>query len=220
MILAAGLGERMRPLTLDRPKPLLMLGSKTILDHVLAHFTAAQIPNLVVNAHYKGEMIRDHLRGMPGVAISAEETLLETGGGIKQALPLLGAEAFFTANADTVWRDGAQPALQRLAARWDDTAMDALLLLTPATGRAGDYAIDENGRLTYRPDGKTAPYLYAGLCLLHPRLFAGAPEGRFSLKLLWDRAEAAGRLTGVAHDGAWYHLGTPGELDAAQKDFA
>ena len=218
LILSAGFGERMRPLTLERPKPLLMLGNRTILDHALDRMNEAAIPRIVVNTHYKGEMIHAHLADSP-VIFSDEATVLETGGGIRQALPLL-SDPFFTANADTVWRDGPVPAVQRLAAGWDATRMSARLLLVPTpAGHAGDYFLAADGRLRYRGSEPAAPYLYAGLNIMQQALVATGPAGAFSQKLLWDAAEAAGHLYGLVHDGNWYHLGTPAELAEANAIF-
>ena len=219
MVLAAGLGERMRPLTLERPKPLIEVAGRTILDRALDALAAAGVPRAVVNLHYLGEMIDRHLasRTKPHVEFSREELRLETGGGIKQALPLLGADPFYVINADTVWLDGPTPTLTRLAARWDESEMDVLLLLhsvPKASGYhgRGDFLMDPLGRLKRRPPHQIAPYVYTGLHIASPRLFDGAPGGSYSLNRLWDRAEAAGRLYGLLHDGAWFHVGTPDAL--------
>ena len=221
MVLAAGLGLRMRPLTLTRPKPLIALAGRTLLDRALDALAAAGVDSAVVNTHYLGNMIAAHLvdRMQPRVRLSPEISLLETGGGVVKALPLLGDAPFFVVNADIAWTDGPQPALARLAAAWHD-AMDALLLVQPvenATGYdgAGDFAIEPASRLVRRKAGR-APYVFTGVQLLHPRLFDGAPGGAFSLNVLYDRAEAAGRLFGIAHDGAWYHVGTPAALAEAE----
>ena len=222
MIMAAGFGTRMRPLSLDRPKPLLKLGDRTILDHTLDRFVAAGVPRLIVNTHYLGRMIHAHMAepGRPRVILSDEATVLETGGGIRQALPLL-TDSFFTANADTVWRDGPVPAVRLLAAAWNADLMDALLLLVPTPpGEAGNYTIGDDGRLQFRGTAASAPWLYAGLNILQKSLLAGSPDGAFSQKLLWDKAESTGRLYGLVHDGGWYHLGTPAELAAANDVFA
>lgn len=219
MVLAAGLGERMRPLTLARPKPLIEVAGRTILDRALDGLAAAGVPQAVVNLHYLGNMIVDHLGGRanPRIHFSREEVRLETGGGIKHALPLLGDAPFYVINADTVWLDGPTPALSRLAGRWDDSAMDVLLLLhsvPKASGYVGrgDYLMNPVGRLKRRQSHQIAPYVYTGLHIASPRLFDGAPDGSFSLNRLWDRAEAAGRLYGLLHDGAWFHVGTPEAL--------
>ena len=221
MVLAAGLGLRMRPLTLERPKPLIEVAGRTMLDRVLDHLDAAGIGSVVVNSHYKSEMISAHLAGRPSVALSHEEVLLETGGGVAKALPLLGAEPFVVANSDIVWLDGATPALARLAAAWDGAAMDALLLFHETTaafgyeGR-GDFFLDSLGRPQRRGEREVAPYLFAGVQLLHPRLVRDVPAGPFSLNLLYDRALAARRLFAIVHDGEWYHIGTPDALPEAE----
>jgi MurNAc alpha-1-phosphate uridylyltransferase len=222
MILAAGLGERMRPLTLERPKPLLEVGGRPLIDWTLARLAAFGPVRTVVNLHYKGEMIERHLTasGRSGIVFSHEPERLETGGGLVRALSLLGAKPFFVANADTIWLDGPRPALGRLAAAWDDDRMDVLLLLmsVPRTEQydgPGDYLMDPLGRLTARPERRIAPYVYAGLHIVHPRLFADAPAGAFRVTTLWRRAEAQGRLYGLLHDGAWFHVGTPEALAEA-----
>jgi len=220
MVLAAGLGTRMRPLTDDRPKPLIALAGRTLIDRVLDHLQAAGVTRIVVNIHYKGEMIAAHLAGRPGIVLSPEETRLETGGGVRNALPHLGDGPFFVVNSDAVWLDGPSPILARMMRCWDDASMNALLLLQRTAAirgdvGQGDYFLDSEGRARRRQESRVAPYLFAGVQILHPRLFADAPDGAFSLNLLYDRAEAAGRLHGLVHDGEWYHVGTP-----AQRQFA
>lgn len=225
MVLAAGLGTRMRPLTDDRPKPMVELAGKPLLDWALDRLFDAGVERVVVNTHYKAGTIRDHLDGRDDVVISHEEERLETGGGVRNALGSFGGLPFFVVNSDAVWMDGGAPALSRLAAAWDEATMDALLLLQPveaATGYAGagDYRRTEDGRLIRRaPDG-TAPFLFAGVQILHPRIFTGAPAGAFSLNLLYDAAQNAGRLFGHVHDGDWFHVGTPEELDATERILA
>lgn len=216
MVLAAGLGLRMRPLTETTPKPLIEVAGRTMLDHALDRLAEAGVEVAVVNTHWLPEQIEKHLEGRtsPAIVISREDELLETGGGIARALPQLGEEAFYAVNADIVWRDGAIPALARLAAAWNDAEMDALLLVQAtvrATGYSGDgdFMMDPLGRLARRPERVVAPFVFAGVQILHPRLFEGAPAGAFSLNRLYDRAMEAGRLYGIAHDGEWYHVGTP-----------
>ncbi len=222
MILAAGLGLRMRPLTERMPKPLIPVAGRSMLDRVLDHLDEVGVDNRVVNAHWLGEQIHRHLAGRPGIAFSDEVELLETGGGVAKALPLLGEQAFYVCNADILWTNGASPALARLAAAWDADRMDGLLLLQPTAtafgyeGR-GDFFRAADGRLRRRAPEETSPTLFAGVQILHPRLFAGAPAGKFSLNLLYDRAAAAGRLYGILHDGAWYHIGTPQALAEAEE---
>jgi MurNAc alpha-1-phosphate uridylyltransferase len=227
MVLAAGLGKRMRPLTNDIPKPLVELAGRTLLDHALDRLRAAGVGRIVVNSHYKAELIAAHLDGRSDIVLSPETALLETGGGVKAALGHLGAGPFFVVNSDAVWSDGPTPALLRLAERWDDEAMDALLLLVPTpavtggvTSVCGDFHLEPDGRMRRRVEGEIAPFLFGGVQLLHPRLFDGAPDGPFSLNLLYDLAETTGRLHGIRHDGGWYHVGTPEELAATEAALA
>lgn len=233
MALAAGFGLRMRPITDDLPKPLVTVGGRTMLDRLLDHYVEAGVETVIVNTHYKGAMIADHLaqRKRPHILLSAEETLLETGGGVANMLPLLGVDEtftgrpFFVANSDAVWVDGYRPALDRLIAQWDGRRMDALLLLAPtATIRGyagrGDYGLDPGGVARRRREREVASFLFAGVQILHPRLFRDAPAGKFSLNLLYDRAEAAGRLHGIRHDGAWYHVGTPESIPEVEAALA
>ncbi|MCG8543513.1 MAG: nucleotidyltransferase family protein [Alphaproteobacteria bacterium] len=225
MVLAAGLGLRMRPLTNDRPKPLVALAGRTLLDRALDRLDAAGVDHIVVNMHYRYEMIRDHLQGRGGIVLSYEEERLETGGGVVRALPEFGKNPFFVVNSDAVWHDGSRPALTRLSEAWDDARMDALLLLQPV-GQAegyegdGDYNRTDDGTLRRRGDGETAPFLFAGVQILHPRLLAGAPDGAFSLNLLYDKAQAAGRLFGLEHDAEWFHVGTPEDLARTEARLA
>lgn len=224
MVLAAGLGKRMRPLTENRPKPLVELAGRTLLDRALDHLAAAGIGRVVVNSHYLGEMVAAHLADRDGLTLSPEADLLETGGGVKAALPHLGDGPFLVVNSDSVWSDGATPAIERLAARWDDTEMDALLLLHPTVScdgihDRGDYNLEPDGRVLRRIEPKIAPFVFTGIQLLHPRLFDGAPDGPFSLNLLYDRAQEAERLFGLRHDGEWFHVGTPEELAATEALF-
>lgn len=236
MVLAAGLGLRMRPLTLDRPKPLVELAGRPILDHVLDRLAVAGVRACVVNTHYLGHMIAEHLaenaagRRSPRVVLSPEEDLLDTGGGIAAVVDHFGQQPFFAVNADILWEDGAAlPALHRLADHFDPAAMDALLLVAPkarAVGYdgAGDFFLaadgPETGRLTRRAAAAGAPYVFTGVQILSPRLFADAPSGAFSLNLLYDRALMSGRLFGLQHDAAWYHVGTPEGLALADRAMA
>lgn len=217
MVLAAGLGTRMRPLTETRPKPLIEVAGKALIDHALDSLERAGVEEAVVNLHHFGDMIRAHLapRRRPAIAFSDEsETLLETGGGVAKALERLGPDPFLVVNGDILWLDGAANTLARLGERWMDGRMDALLLLQPTVGALGyagrgDYDMDAEGLAFRRVEQTIAPFLFAGVQILHPRLFEGAPEGPFSLNLLWDRAERAGRLFGLRHEGPWAHVGTP-----------
>jgi MurNAc alpha-1-phosphate uridylyltransferase len=227
MVLAAGLGLRLRPITLTTPKPLVRVGGTTMLDRVLDRLAEHGVELAVVNTHHLGEQIARHVaaRRAPRIVLSHEEELLDTGGGVKKALPLLGDAPFFVVNSDLLWTDGAEPALGRLARAWDDARMDTLLLLQP-TSRAygydgqGDFFMAEDGRLNRRRAEAPAPYLFAGIQIVHPRLFLDAPDGKFSLNLLFDRAAAAGRLFGLAHLGGWYHVGTPDSLAGVEAALA
>jgi MurNAc alpha-1-phosphate uridylyltransferase len=226
MVLAAGLGTRMRPITDTLPKPLVRIRGRALLDHALDRLEAAGIADVVVNAHHKAEQIAEHLatRASPRIAISAEAELLETGGGVVKALPLLG-ERFFVVNSDVFWLDGKVAALRRLARAWREDEADALLLLQRTTtavgydGR-GDYFLDPLGTPRRRREREIAPYLFAGVQILHRRLFDGAGASlpaKFSLARVYDRAQEQGRLRGIVHDGEWYHIGTPAGLAAAEE---
>ncbi len=226
MVLAAGLGLRMRPLTLTRPKPLLTVAGTTLLDHTLDRLATAGIETAVVNSHYLGEMVVAHLanRTRPTIISSPEPVALETGGGPKFALHHFGDDAFVVANADILWLDGAVPAVRRLAAAWNPAKMDALLLLMPrdrAHGYQGpgDYGLDADGRPHHRGAADSAPLVFAGVHITRPEAFADTPDGGFSARLIWDRAEAVGRLHGLVHDGAWFHVGTPEDLAATEHWF-
>jgi len=227
MALAAGLGTRMGALRQRLPKPLVEVAGRSLLDRVLDRFAEAGVTEAVVNTHYKGEMIAEHLgvRRDPRIEISHEADLLETGGGVANALMSLGPGPFFVANSDALWTDGPVPALARLAAAWDEARMDALLLLHPAAAvpgydRQGDYFLEPSGRARRRRADETAPLLFAGVQVLHPRLFAGEPVAKYSLVRLYDKAEAAGRLYGLEHDGAWYHVGTPESIAETEARLA
>ena len=229
MVLAAGFGERMRPLTLRMPKPLVPLAGKPLLDHVLDRLAAAGVTAAVVNVHYLPEQLEAHLaarRGKPPETLVSDErgVLLDTGGGTKKALPLLGRGPFFIHNADSVWTEGAAPALTRMLRKWNPAAMDCLLLLAPTAtsigyAAKGDFAMDAEGRLARRGANEIVPFAFAGVSLCDERLFKDAPEGRFSLNLLWDRALAKGKLYGVRLDGRWMHVGTPDALAEAETLF-
>ncbi len=219
MILAAGLGERMRPLTEDRPKPLIEVRGRSLIETILDRLEAAGVPEAVVNLYYLGEMIEARLAGRarPRIAFSREETRLETGGGVRNALPLLGADAFFAINGDVCWLDGCTAALRRLAEAWDETEMDALLLLHPTIHAVGydgpgDFILGPEGRLRRRREREVAPLVFSGIQMFHPRLFEATPEGPFSLNLVYDKAAEAERLWGLRHDGEWFHIGTPENL--------
>lgn len=223
-MMAAGLGNRMRPLTDTRPKPLIELAGCTLLDRGLARLEAAGVETVVVNVHYLAEMIENHLssRTVPHIVISYErDRLLDTGGGIANVLGQLGDEAFFVVNSDSVWREGDVPLLDQLRGAWDGTKMDCLLALAPTHGSlgysgSGDFQRAPDGRLARRADDASAPYVNTGAYLVHPRLFTDLPDEPFSMNLLWDRAITAGRLYGVAMGGLWMHVGTPDALAEAE----
>lgn len=228
MVLAAGLGKRMRPITDTLPKPLVAIAGKPMLDHALDRLAAAGVTRAVVNVHHLAGSIERHLAGraVPAITISDERAeLLETGGGVRKALPLLGPVPFFHVNSDSLWAERGSDNLAAMAARWDPSAMDMLLLLAQrerAVGfdGAGDFFRDEAGRLSRRGAAVSAPYVYAGVAILKPELFADTPEGPFSLNLLFDRAIAAGRLFGHVLDGVWLHVGTPEAIAPAEAAYA
>ena len=217
MVLAAGLGLRLRPITEHLPKPLVPVAGRAMLDRALDALNAAGVEHCIVNTHYLAEMIERHLMGrnQPVIGLSRESELLDTGGGVARALPLLGTGPFYVINADILWQDGpGGTALERLAAGFDEESMDALLLLaerTVAVGYdgAGDFFLGGDGRLSRRGDAATAPCVFTGLQILSPRLFEDCPGGAFSLNGLYDKAAAAGRLFGIEHTGRWFHIGTP-----------
>lgn len=226
MVLAAGLGTRLRPLTESLPKPLVEIAGRPLLDHAIDRLQLAGVEEVVVNLHYKGEMLAAHLeqRKRPRIRLSREERLLDTGGGVKHALPLLG-EAFYVVNSDVFWLDGRTHALLRLARAFDPRRMDAILLLQKTVSAVGyegngDYFLDPLGRPRRRREREIAPYLFAGIQLLHRRLFDGVEDRVFSLVRLFDRAEAEGRLAALVHDGEWFHIGTPEGLKATQERLA
>ncbi len=218
MVLAAGLGTRMRPVTERVPKPLVPVCGRPLIDHVIDRLVAAGVRRVVVNAHYMADLVERHLAGRSDVEIrlSREDVLLDTGGGVAKALPLLG-EIFYVVNSDIIWLDGKLLALTRLARAFDPARHDARLLLqrtVSAVGYegSGDFTLDPFGLLRRRDEREISPFLYGGIQILHRRLFDGAPAGAFSMNPLWDRAIAAGRIAGVVHDGEWFHVGTPAGL--------
>jgi MurNAc alpha-1-phosphate uridylyltransferase len=226
MVLCAGLGTRMAPADNGLPKPLVELQGKALLDHVLDRLAAAGVTRAVVNVHHKADLIEQHLAGrrMPRIEFSDERAaLLDTGGGVKKALPKLGAGAFLVHNADSVWMEGVGSNLTRLAAAWDDAAMDCLLMLALASGShgyqgRGDFALASDGRIRRRRvEQEIVPFAFTGVSIAHPRLFDGSPEGAFSLNKVWSRAIEAGRAYGVRMDGVWMHVGTPAALAEAEQ---
>jgi MurNAc alpha-1-phosphate uridylyltransferase len=223
MMLAAGLGTRLRPLTGSLPKPLVEIAGKSLLDHAIDRLELAGVEEVVVNLHYKPELLKRQLarRERPRIKLSPEETLLDTGGGVRHALPLLG-DAFYVVNGDVFWLDGRDYALSRLARAFDPQRMDAILLLQRTVSAVGydgngDYFLDPLGRPRRCREREVAPYLFAGIQLLHRRLFDAVEDTVFSLVKLFDRAEAAGRLAALVHDGEWFHIGTPEGLKATRE---
>src|SRR5581483_4348617 len=223
MVLAAGLGTRMRPLTDTLPKPLVKVAGKALIDHVLDRLADAGVGKAVVNVHHMADQIEAHLNGRtrPQIAISDERALLlDTGGGVVKALPLLGSEPFFHMNSDTLWIEGVTPNLSRLKAQFTDD-MDILLLLASTTASIGyegrgDFVMAPDGRLARRAERQIAPFVYAGAAMLRPSLFVDAPQGKFSLNRMFDRAIEAGRLHGLRLEGTWMHVGTPEAIRAAE----
>ena len=222
MVLAAGFGLRLRPITERTPKPLVKVGDRTLVDRAIDRLEQFGVKTVVVNVHHLGHLIEQHLRKRksPKIICSHEEKILETGGGIVKALPTLGNEPFFVANTDIMWLNGPRCALSRMAEAWDPERMDAMLLLhftVDAYGYEGpgDFCVDPDGRIERRPESEISPYLNTGVQILHPRLFEGMPEEPFSLNLLYDKAIENGRLYGIVHDGEWFHIGTPEGLAEA-----
>ena len=229
MVLAAGLGKRMRAADPGLPKPLMPCAGKPLIDHALDRLADAGVRSVVVNSHYLADLLTAHVTGYAArrpeltIRMSPEETLLDTGGGVAQALPYLGGAAFFVQNSDTVIEDGAR-ALARLAAAWDETRMDALLLLCPkarAVGHAGggDFRLGADGR-PERAHGAADAHIFCGVQMLHQRLFRDAPAGPYSLNRHYDEAAGSGRLFAVEHDSWWYHVGTPEALAEAERRLA
>lgn len=228
MVLAAGLGTRMRPLTDTRPKPLVEVKDRALIDYGFDRLREARVETAVVNVHYFPEQIEAWAaRQMsPRIVISDERgEILDTGGGIARALPLLGSDPFFVLNSDSFWIDRETPALRRLRERWNDAEMDCLLLLCPLAQTVGydghgDFVLDDVGRVRRKKDAAGEPLAYIGGYLVSPRLFANAPQGKFSMNLLWDRAIARGRLYGLSHQGRWLHVGTPEAIALAEAALA
>jgi MurNAc alpha-1-phosphate uridylyltransferase len=224
MVLAAGYGKRMRPLTNDTPKPMIPVLGEPMIDRVLDHLERAKVATAVVNLHHLGGKLEAHLkdRKTPKIVFSPEDDLLETGGGVRHAIDKLGDKPFYVANSDTVWLDGPTPALERLRQAWDGRRMDALLMLYPTIAvpgyeGSGDYFMDPDGRLTRRGESQVAPFVFTGVQILHPKIFKGVEEGRFSLVRLYDKVQEQGRLFGMRHDGEWYHVGTPDLLAKVER---
>lgn len=231
MLMAAGLGKRMRPLTTTRPKPLVRVAGKALIDHALDKVEAAGITRSVVNVHYLAGSIEAHLEarakrtGANYIISDEREKLLETGGGLVKALPLLGDKPFLCVNADVLWVDGPTDAISALSARWDPEIMDALLLLVPfarANGYPGmgDFHMDSDGRISRRKSGRVAPFVYCSVQILSPKLIVDPPADMFSTGIFWDRAIAAGRAYGLSHGGMWYDVGTPAAIPLVEAGIA
>jgi MurNAc alpha-1-phosphate uridylyltransferase len=224
MILAAGLGTRMRPLTETTPKPMVRLAGRPMIDHLLDRLADAGVRRVVVNLHHCGEALEHHLadRRDPAIAFSPEPSLRGTAGGVRAALPLLGGRPFFVINGDVVWLDGPVPVLHRLAARWSEDRHDALAVVVATVqalgiGDIGDFDMDPLGRVTWPAEGLIAPFSYAGIQLVHPRLFDDLPPDPVQMPLAWSRAMAAGRFEALRFDGNWAHVGTPRALRHATR---
>lgn len=228
MILAAGLGTRMRPLTNNMPKPLVRVRGKALIDHVIDRLVAAGVETIIVNVHHHADLLRSHLAGRWDVEIRiSDETdaILGTGGGIFKVLAMFEGEPFFVHNADSIWVEGYGRALPRMIARWDPAIMDALLLAAPLVTSIGydgpgDFLMDAEGRLSRVPERRLSPFAYPGVQIVHPRFFDGSKPGAFSVNPLWDRAIESGRLFGIRLDGVWMHVGTPDAVAHAEEYLA
>lgn len=229
MALAAGLGTRMRPLTLTRPKALVEVNHKALLDHVLDRFAAAGVSQAIVNIHHFADLMHDHLTarsGAPSLRISDEsDQVLETGGGLVKARAMLGDAPVFVSNIDAIWQEGEQPELGRLKAGWESDRMDALLLLarreeTLGYGGAGDFFLEDDGLVRRRGPDTSAPFVFAGTQIINPTVLEAYPEEPFSLNRIWDDLLARDRVHGCVMDAFWMHVGDPGARDAAEARFA
>jgi MurNAc alpha-1-phosphate uridylyltransferase len=231
MLMAAGLGKRMRPLTATRPKPLIRVGGRALMDHALDRIEEAGIRRTVVNVHYLAGAIEAHLAararrtGAEYVISDERETLLETGGGLIKALPLIGNQPFLCAASDNIWINGPRDSIKALAARWDPAIMDALLLMIPharATGHKGpgDFHMDGLGRISRRKPGRVAPFVFTTVQILSPSLIVDPPSEHFSTNIFWDRAIAAGRAYGFVHSGLWFDVGTPEAIPLVETAIA
>jgi len=225
MIMAAGLGKRMRPLTATRPKPLIEVGGKALLDHVLEKLRLAGVRKVVVNVHYLADALEAHLasraHGLEVVISDERNLLLETGGGLVQAAPLIDCDPFLALNSDNLWVDGPADTLKLLASHWDDAKMDALLLLVPLARALnhkgiGDFHMSRTGRLRRRQRSHVAPFVFTGIQMLSKRVLRDAPDGPFSTNILWDRAIEEGRCFGAVHQGLWFDVGTPQSIELTE----
>lgn len=226
MILCAGKGTRMRPLTDDKPKALVEVAGKPLLARALKRCKDAGVGRVIVNAHYKAEVLKSfvaHCKGKLPISISDEtDDLLDTGGGIYKALPLIGDKRFFVINCDVIWRNGPTDTLQHLARHWDGKKMDALLLLVPMTkatgiGDRGDFIMQSDGSIGWPKERRVAAFGYAGIQMLHPRVFRGLPQKAFSVRDIWNAAMEANRIFGCVHEGLWAHVGTPEAIAPAEE---
>lgn len=229
MVMAAGLGKRMRPLTASRPKPLIEVAGKTLLDHVLDRLRSSGVTKVVVNVHYLADALEAHLAARSDgleVSISDERSLLlETGGGLVRAQSMIDCDPFIAVNSDNLWVDGPADTLKLLASHWDSERMDALLLLVPHSRAQnhrglGDFHLDRHGRLRRRERSRVAPFVYTGIQMLSKRLLRDAPEGAFSTNIFWDRAIEEGRCFGAVHQGLWFDVGTPQAIRATEQVLA
>lgn len=225
MIMAAGLGKRMRPLTATRPKPLIEVSGKALLDHALEKLRAAGVKKVVVNVHYLADALEAHLasrgHGLEVVISDERGLLMETGGGLVKAAPLIDSDPFLALNSDNLWIDGPADTLRLLASQWDDLKMDALLLLVPLARALnhqgmGDFHMGRTGRLRRRERSHVAPFVFTGIQMASKRLLRDAPEGPFSTNILWDRAMEEGRCFGAVHHGLWFDVGTPKSIQLTE----
>lgn len=226
MLMAAGLGKRMRPLTATRPKPLVKVAGQPLMDHALDRLAAGGIRKVVVNVHYLADTVEAHVQahcnGMQYAISDERAKLLETGGGLMHAKELLGDQPFFCANSDNLWIDGPQETLGLMRRLWDPEQMDALLLVVPLArahchSGSGDFHMDPNGRLQRRKPGHVAPFVFTGVQIMSPRLLVDPPSDVFSTNIFWNRAIEAGRLYGVSHQGLWFDVGTPGAIPVVES---
>ena len=229
MLMAAGLGKRMRPLTATRPKPLVKVAGQALIDHALDRLQAGGIERVIVNVHYLADTVEAHLKTRKGpmtIQISDErKQLLETGGGLMKAKDMLGDEPFLCANSDNLWLDGPTDSISMLAAHWDDARMDALLLVVPHAranchSGPGDFHMDATGRLMRRKPGYIAPFVFTGVQILSPRLLKDPPSDAFSTNVFWNRAIGEGRCYGVSHQGLWFDVGTPQAIPVVEDVIA
>jgi MurNAc alpha-1-phosphate uridylyltransferase len=228
IVLAAGLGKRMLPITETMPKPLVKVAGRTLIDFALDRLDEAGIETVVVNVHHFADMLEAHLcgRSRPQIIVSDErEAVLETGGGVKKALPLLGNGPFLTFNSDSIWIEGPRPNLLRLIEAWDPERMDVLMLVAPLVSSIGydgrgDFSMAADGRLIRRQQNEVVPFVYAGVAIVKPDMLSGTPEGPFSANVFYDRAIGSGRLYGLGLDGQWLHVGEPQAIVEAEACLA